>query len=310
MPRVMTAEPRHSSAAGDRLYGVLQHLLPQRLLTAIAYHVTRVRARPWKDWLIRWFIGRFGVDMSEALDPDPGAYTDFNAFFTRALHPGSRPLAGDDDTVVCPADGTVSAIGSVRADTLLQAKGRHYSLRALLGSDDARARPFLDGHFATVYLSPRDYHRVHMPASGRLREMIYVPGRLFSVNFTTARAIDALFARNERLVCLFDSELGPMALVLVGALNVAGMETVWSGPVTPPHGRRVREWRYDDDSSAVRLARGAEMGRFNMGSTVVVVFANGRVAWRDDLTAASAVRMGEALGRVPATRRTGSASEG
>ena len=310
----MTAEAPHSTAAADRLKGIIQHLLPQRLLTAIAYRATRMRVRPWKDWLIRWFIGHFGVDMSEALDPNPDAYEHFNAFFTRALRPGCRPLPGDDDSVICPADGAVSAIGVLDAGTLLQAKGRRYSLRALLGGDAARAGPFEAGHFATVYLSPRDYHRVHMPMSGRLREMTYVPGRLFSVNFATTRTIANLFTRNERLVCLFDTDHGPMVMVLVGALNVAGLETVWSGAVTPPHGGIMRTWCYEDDSNPVRLARGAEMGRFNMGSTVIVLFPPATVDWRDDLGVESGVRVGETLGRLlPAGQtvdRTGSAGEG
>jgi phosphatidylserine decarboxylase len=216
--------------------------------------------------------------------------------------------------VLCPADGGVSAIGAIDAGTLLQAKGRRYSLSTLLGGDPARAALFEDGHFVTVYLSPRDYHRVHMPVDGRLREMTYVPGRLFSVNFATTRRVRDLFARNERLACVFDTQLGPMALVLVGAMNVAGMETVWSGPVTPPHGASMRTWRYDDATRAVRLARGQEMGRFNMGSTVIVLFAGGRIRWRNDLAAGSAVRMGEALGRaLPAATtaaRDHSAAEG
>lgn len=293
---------------------MLQHLLPQRLLTAIAYRITRIRWRPFKDRLIRWFIARYGVDMSEARESEPRAYAHFNAFFTRALRAESRPLASGEETVLCPADGGLCAIGDVDAGMLLQAKGRHYSLRALLGGDDARTAPFENGRFATVYLSPRDYHRVHMPLAGTLREMTYVPGRLFSVNLAAASTISNLFTRNERLVCLFDTDVGPMAVILVGALNVAGLETVWSGPVTPPHGADARSWRYGRDDAGVRLARGAEMGRFNMGSTVIVLFAAGCVAWRDGLGAGSDVRMGEALGRalpaLEAAAEPGSAAEG
>jgi phosphatidylserine decarboxylase len=275
----------------------LQNLLPQTLLTSIMYRAARVRLPLWKNRQIRWFIARYGVDISEASNSNPDAYEHFNAFFTRSLRAGSRPLEGGAATVVCPADGRISAIGDVRAGMLLQAKGQYYSLQTLLGGDDGRAAAFAQGRFATIYLSPRDYHRVHMPVDGRLREMTYIPGRLFSVNFATARVVARLFTRNERLVCIFDTELGPMALILVGAMMVAGMQTVWSGPVTPPHGQPMRTWRYDDES-AIWLSRGEEMGRFNTGSTVVVLFPAGRVDWSDALTAESSVRMGQGLGRI------------
>ena len=275
----------------------LQHLLPQTLLTSIMYCAARVRFPLWKNWQIRWFVARYGVNISEASNSDPDSYEHFNAFFTRALRAGSRPLEGGAETVVCPADGRVSGIGEVRAGKLLQAKGQHYSLQALLGGDDGRAAAFAQGRFATIYLSPRDYHRVHMPVDGRLREMTYIPGRLFSVNFATARVVPRLFTRNERLVCIFDSEIGPLALVLVGAMMVAGMQTVWSGPVTPPHGQTMRTWRYDGES-AIRLSRGEEMGRFDTGSTVVLLFPANRVEWLDALTAGSSVRMGRELGRL------------
>ena len=277
--------------------GVIQHLLPHRLLTALMYHSTRLRFRPWKNWQIRWFIDRYGVDTSEAPSSDPDSYEHFNAFFTRTLRAGSRPLDGGDRTIVSPADGTMSAIGDIHAGMLLQAKGQHYSLHTLLGADDERAIPFEGGRFATLYLSPRDYHRVHMPVDGRLREMTYIPGRLFSVNFATARVVPSLFTRNERLVCIFDTELGPMALILVGAMLVAGMETVWSGPVTPPHGQAMRIWRYHDENT-IRLLRGVEMGRFNAGSTVILLFPANRLDWSDELKAGSSVRMGQGLARL------------
>ena len=274
-----------------------QHVLPQALLTSLTHGATRVRLSLWKNRQIRWFIARYGVDMSEASISDPDSYEHFNAFFTRALRAGCRPLEGDAETIVCPADGRISAIGDIRAGTLLQAKGQHYSLHALLGGTNGRAAAFDKGHFATIYLSPRDYHRVHMPVDGRLREMTYIPGRLFSVNFATARVVARLFARNERLVCIFDTGLGPMALILVGAMIVAGMETVWSGPVTPPHGQAMRTWHYDDES-AILLSRGEEMGRFNTGSTVVLLFPGDRVDWLDALTTGSSVRMGQGLARI------------
>ena len=275
----------------------LQYVLPQTLLTSIMYRAARVRLALWKNRQIRWFIARYGVDMSEASNSDPDSYAHFNAFFTRSLRAGSRPLEGGAETVVCPADGRISAIGDVRAGKLLQAKGQNYSLQALLGGDDGRAAAFAQGRFATIYLSPRDYHRVHMPVTGRLREMTYIPGRLFSVNFATARVVPRLFTRNERLVCIFDTVVGPMALILVGALMVAGMQTVWSGPVTPPHGQAMRTWRYDS-GNPIQLSRGAEMGRFNTGSTVVLLFPGNRIEWRDALEAGSSVRMGQRLARV------------
>lgn len=294
----MSDAPENPGSGLDGLRVALRHVAPTGLLTRLAHRAGRLRARPVKDWMIRWFVARYGVDMSEAVEPDLRAYEHFNAFFTRALRAGTRPLAGGGETVLCPADGGISAIGAIDAGTLLQAKGRRYSLAALLGGDRARAALFEGGRFVTVYLSPRDYHRVHMPVDGRLREMIYVPGRLFSVDFASTRRVRDLFARNERVVSLFDSPLGPMALVLVGAMNVAGIETVWSGPVTPPHGGAMRSWRYDDDTRAVRLARGQEMGRFNTGSTVIVLFADGRIRWRNDLSEGDVVRMGESLGRA------------
>ncbi|TDJ17976.1 MAG: phosphatidylserine decarboxylase [Gammaproteobacteria bacterium] len=295
----MTDEGRNSVSGVDRMQGVVQHLLPHRLLTAVMYYSTRLGFRPWKNWQIRWFIQRYGVDISEAPSADPNYYAHFNAFFTRTLRAGSRPLDGDPEAIVCPADGTLSAIGDIHAGKLLQAKGQHYSLHTLLGADNGRAAPFDGGRFATLYLSPRDYHRVHMPVAGRLREMTYIPGHLFSVNFATARAVPRLFTRNERLVCLFDTELGPMALILVGAMLVAGMETVWSGPVTPPRGQKMRSWRYDGES-AIRLARGEEMGRFNAGSTVILLFPNRRIDWLDGFESGTAVRMGQGLARSTA----------
>lgn len=283
----------------------LQHIVPQHLLTALMRRLTRVRWRPWKNFQIRWFTRRYGVDTSEARRSDARDYEHFNAFFTRALRQGVRPLCPDEDAVLCPADGRISAIGDIDEGMLLQAKGRWYALDTLLGGIPGRAEMFDGGRFATVYLSPKDYHRVHMPLAGRLGEMSYVPGRLFSVNFATARTVDNLFARNERLACLFETSHGPMAMVLVGAMIVAGLETVWSGALTPAHGKVARTWRYGDDD--VRLAGGAEMGRFNVGSTVIVLFpAGGRLRWREDLSAGSAVRMGEALGRIlPGGRQAG-----
>lgn len=286
---------------GDHLRNLPQYLLPQRVLTRLTYRLARVRTPWFKDALIRGFARRFRVDLSEALDPDPRAYRDFNAFFTRSLKPEARPVAPGDRVVCCPVDGTVSRIGLADADTLVQAKGRSFSLTALLGGDPERARPFRNGAFATLYLSPRDYHRIHMPLAGRLREMIHVPGKLFSVSPLTTRMVSDLFARNERVAALFDTPAGPMALVLVGAINVASIETVWAGTITPPLGKIIRQWSYPPNGEgAVRLDKGAELGRFNMGSTVILLFGPGAVCWEPGLQAGMAVRMGRWLGQTTA----------
>ena len=279
----------------DRLFVGLQYLLPQHLLSALMYRFARLRWPPLKSFLIRTFARHFQVNMAEAREPDLGAYDSFNAFFTRALQPGARPLPTDPAALACPADGALSQHGAISADRLFQAKGLDYALDELVGDPDW-ARRFVGGSFATIYLSPRDYHRVHMPATGRLREMIHVPGRLFSVNRATARLVPHLFARNERVVCLFEGEAGPFALILVGAIFVGGMETVWAGEVTPARGQPPR--RHYGDEDPVDLARGAEMGRFNMGSTVILLFPPRAVTWDGDLAPGVALRMGQALGRL------------
>lgn len=289
---------RATTTLSDRLRHLPQYLLPQRLLTRLTYRLTRVRT-PWlKNVLIRGFTRQFRVNLDEALEPDSRAYPDFNAFFTRALKPGARPLAPGDRVVCCPVDGAISQIGMADADTLLQAKGRTFSLTALLGSDPERARPFQGGKFATLYLSPRDYHRIHMPLSGRLREMVHIPGALFSVSPLTTRMVPELFARNERVAALFDTPVGPMALVLVGAINVASIEVVWAGAITPPLGTVVRRWSYPvNGDGAVHLDKGAEMGRFNMGSTVILLFGRNTVRWESGMQAGMTVKMGQRLGK-------------
>ena len=275
----------------------LQYLLPQHLLSRLAGRLANTRLAFIKNPFTAWFVRRYGVDMSEAAEPDFRRYPSFNDFFTRALKDGARPLCEEPGSVLCPADGAISEIGRIEAGTLLQAKGRSYSLATLLGGDDDDARLFIGGHFATVYLSPKDYHRVHMPLTGRLTKMIYVPGQLFSVNDTTAQHVPDLFARNERLVCLFDTEAGPMALILVGAVIVAGIETVWAGQIAPPP-KAVRATDYRAPLAPVTLARGAEMGRFKLGSTAIVLFGDGAVQWEQDLAHGSSVRMGQKLGHV------------
>ena len=274
-------------------------LLPHQLLSHLVRRATRWRARWWKNLIINRFIRHFDVDMSEAEASTAAAYPDFNSFFTRPLRQDSRPLPADPLALACPVDGRVSACGSIDSDRILQAKGHDYSLTALLGGDPARAAPFLNGHFATLYLSPRDYHRIHIPADGRLVQTVYVPGRLFSVAPHTTRAINRLFTRNERLVCLFETASGPMAVVMVGAIFVSCMETVWGGTVNPRMGMSLQVRDFSPATGApVELARGSEMGRFNMGSTVILLFAPGRAEWSGELAPDRAVRMGQAIGTL------------
>lgn len=275
----------------DRLAVLPQYLLPKRLLTTLAGRAAAARAGAATTRVIRWFVARYGVNMAEAADPDIGAYASFNDFFTRALAPGARPLAQAD--LLCPVDGAISRFGAIDGDRIVQAKGHHYTTRALVGGDAALAAAFDGGWFATLYLSPKDYHRIHMPCAGRLRRMIHVPGALFSVNPVTARGVPGLFARNERVVCVFDGGAGPFVMVLVGATIVGSMATVWHGVVNPPRPGRLREWRYDD--APVDLAQGAEMGRFLLGSTVVLLLPPGPLRFSPAWAPGGAIRMGEAM---------------
>ena len=276
----------------DRLAVLPQYLLPKQALTAFAGRVANAERGARTTRLIAWFVRKYGVDMREAAEPDIARYASFNAFFTRALAPGARPLAAAD--LVCPVDGSISQFGRIERDQIVQAKGHRYSTTALVGGDRTLAAAFDDGAFATLYLSPKDYHRIHMPCDGRLMRMIHVPGALFSVNPTTARGVPGLFARNERVVCVFESARGtPFVVVLVGATIVGSMATVWHGVVSPPRSGRLRDWKYADQD--VRLKQGDEMGRFLLGSTVVLLFPRG--AWRFSPTWApgGAVRLGEAM---------------
>ncbi len=275
----------------DRLAVFLQYLLPKQLLTTLAGRFASARAGSLTTTTIRRFVARYKVDMSEAAAPDVASYASFNDFFTRALRPGLRPLA--DCAVVCPVDGAVSQLGSIEHDQIFQAKGHHYSTTALLGGNAQLAAQFKDGHFATIYLSPRDYHRIHMPVTGRLLSMEHVPGALFSVNPATARGVPGLFARNERVVCMFDTPLGLMALVLVGATIVGSMATVWHGQVNPPRTGQPRRWDYSGQQ--ITLRKGEEMGRFLLGSTVVLLFQHDAIQFQPDWTAARQVRLGEAM---------------
>jgi phosphatidylserine decarboxylase len=271
--------------------------LPQHLISRLTFRLTRLRS-PLVPLAIRGFIRLFQVDMSEALGPEPGSYPSFNAFFTRALRPQARPVVPEKDAIACPVDGTLSQLGMIQGERILQAKGRDYSAFELLGGHPHTAEPFRGGRFCTLYLSPRDYHRVHMPLSATLREMVYVPGRLFSVAPYATRTIPRLFARNERVACLFDTGAGPMAVVMVGAINVAAIETVWAGLVTPPPGPRIQVFDYRERARPIRLEKGQEMGRFNMGSTVIVLFPKGAMEWDPGLEAGARVRIGKRLGRL------------
>ncbi|MDC8803565.1 archaetidylserine decarboxylase [Halomonas pacifica] len=274
----------------SKLFALIQYPLPHHLLSRLVGRLAETRIGWLKQLLIKAFIRRFRVDMSEARDSDPGAYACFNDFFTRPLREGARPI---ESGLVSPADGTLSQFGETHHGTLIQAKGQAFSITSLLGGDMHRAAPFRQGSFATIYLSPRDYHRVHMPLTGTLKEMVYVPGRLFSVNQATADHVPNLFARNERLVCFFDTEEGPMAMVLVGAMIVAAIETVWAGQVTPLSGR-VQTIRFDEP---ITLEKGAEMGRFKLGSTVVMCFS--KEIDFEELVPDISVKMGERLSQLP-----------
>ncbi len=281
----------------SRLFAWLQYALPHHLLAAAVYRVTRIRARAIKNPMIRGFAWAFGVDLSEAESSDPDHYPTFNAFFTRALRPGLRPIADAPGEIACPVDGRLSQAGRLDDGRILQAKGRSYELVELLGGDEELARTLSGGAFCTIYLAPYNYHRIHMPCAGVLRQMIHVPGRLFSVNAATVDNVPRLFARNERVVSVFDTDAGTLGLVLVGAMNVGSMGTVWAGDVTPAAAREPRRWSYPGDApETVRLERGDEMGRFNMGSTVILLFERDRAEWQDLLQPGEAVRMGQSIG--------------
>ena len=278
----------------DRLAVLPQYLLPKKLVTQLAGRFASAELGGVTQAAISRFVAHYGVDMSEAAEPDITRYASFNDFFTRALRAGARPLADAD--YVCPVDGAISQFGAIERDQIFQAKGHHYSTCALLAGDAALAAEFEHGQFATIYLSPKDYHRVHMPCAGRLLRMVYVPGDLFSVNPTTARGVPGLFARNERVVCVFDTARGPFVLVLVGATIVGSMATVWHGVVNPPRPGEIKRWNYADE--LVELAKGAEMGRFLLGSTVVLLWPKGTLKFNPDWAPGGAVRMGQMMGKA------------
>jgi len=275
----------------DQLAVLPQYLMPKLALTRLAGSLASAELGAFTTWLIKRFVQRYKVNMAEAVHAELAHYKSFNEFFTRPLKDGARPLASS--TWICPVDGAISQCGAIERDQVFQAKRHHYSTRALVGGDAALAAQFQNGQFATLYLSPRDYHRIHMPIAGKLLRMIHVPGDLFSVNPTTARGVPGLFARNERVVCEFETEKGRMVLVLVGATIVGSMATVWHGQVNPPRPGMVREWRYDTQD--VRLKQGEEMGRFLLGSTVVMLFPESSIQFPSEWVSARPIQMGEAM---------------
>ena len=280
----------------SRLAVLPQYLLPKGALTNFAGRVAGAKGGAMTTRLIRWFVAKYDVNMDEAANPDIASYHSFNEFFTRALKPGARPLAKAD--FICPVDGRISQFGDIEDDQIFQAKGHKFTTTALVGGDKSLADKFRHGHFANLYLSPRDYHRIHMPCDGKLTRMIYVPGDLFSVNPTTARSIPGLFARNERVVCVFDTANGPFVMTLVGATIVGSMATVWHGVVNPPRQPSICEWTYADQN--IVLKKGEELGRFLLGSTVVMLFPENTLAFNPDWQPAGPVRLGESMANLKA----------
>lgn len=280
----------------DALKVLPQYALPQHTLSKLMSYITHSENKALKNWCINTVIKHYGVNMEEAQEQNLDAFKSFNHFFTRELKPEVRPLATEKNAIACPADGSVSQAGKITDGRIFQAKGMSFSTVDLLGGDAERAEPFNDGVFATIYLSPKDYHRLHMPLTGTLREMVHIPGRLFSVSTATTRSVPGLFARNERVACVFDTEAGPMALVLVGAIFVSSIETVWHGVVTPPSAPSVQSWHYPKKAPTLKI--GEEMGRFNMGSTIIVLFGKDKVRWEDGFKADLLVSLGEMIGRV------------
>lgn len=280
----------------DRLFVLLQYLLPKHLISRLVGLLAHSSMPVIKDPLMRLFIKHFKVNMDEAERQLPSEYDNFNDFFTRSLKPEARPIDQNLKHLACPVDGAISQLGRITGDTIFQAKGHQYSLTSLLGGNDALATPFIDGDFATIYLAPKDYHRIHMPCDGTLTHMMHVPGELFSVNQTTADQVPGLFARNERVVAIFDTEFGPLAMVLVGAMIVASIETVWAGLVCPK-GKLVSQFNYANQTPII-LQRGAEMGRFKLGSTVVVLLPKRVSEWPLELSAGTTTRLGQMLAQL------------
>ncbi len=281
----------------DDLFVMSQYLAPQKFISRSAGRLAECKIPSIKNTFIERFVEHYGVNMAEAEVEDPRAYAHFNDFFTRALKADARPVNQDESVIVSPVDGAVSQLGKIERGQIFQAKGQSFNVTELLGGDAALAQSFMGGDFATIYLSPKDYHRIHMPLKGTLREMVHIPGKLFSVNPATAEKVPSLFARNERVAAIFDTEAGPMAMVLVGAMIVASIETVWSGLVAPAQ-NNVKHFQYGDSQAAVCLDKGEEMGRFKLGSTVVLLFPEGKTNFETSMAAESVVRMGERFGQI------------
>ncbi len=280
----------------DQIFAFAQHITPQKTLSRLVGKIAECENRWIKNTFINQFVKKYQVDMSEAVNSNPLSYRNFNDFFTRAILPELRPISKEKNSIACPADGTISQLGKIEHDTLYQIKGHNYSLTSLLGGYASLSDQFLDGSFATVYLFPRDYHRVHMPLTGKLTKMIYVPGKLFSVNKITEKEITDVFTRNERIVCLFDTEAGPMAIILVGAMIVASIETIWAGQVTP-FNKNVAVWNYRDLNN-IEIKKGEEMGRFKLGSTAIVLFGKSAINWEESIKVDSKTRVGIKLGSL------------
>lgn len=293
----MADRPSKIERRRNRLDQILtwpQYWLPQHTLSVLMHRLTQSQVGWFKNSFIRFISWWFKVDMDEAASPHLHDYPSFNAFFTRPLRTGIRPIAEGNDVLVSPVDGAISQLGPVAGGRIIQAKGQDYSVEELLGGDAALAEKFTDGQFATIYLSPRDYHRIHMPLTGQLTAMRYIPGKLFSVNPRTARAVPRLFARNERVVTVFETEFGPLVQVLVGAIFVGSMQTVWAGKITPPYADEIQQWRYSGEE-AIRLSKGTEMGRFNMGSTVILLLPPGMKTFRDHWQPGDIIKLGQAM---------------
>lgn len=294
----MQDSPQTDTTGMDRLLGGIQLILPTHMISRVVHWAARVETEWFKRLLINFLMRSFGITLDDAQVKNPNSFRSFNEFFTRALAPGARPMPANETALASPVDGSISQLGSIQSGRIVQAKGRDYSVLELVGGNQECASAFLGGSFCTIYLAPNNYHRIHMPLGGKLRDMVYVPGRLFSVSPSTARAIPNLFARNERVVSLFDTDAGPFAMVSVGALNVGSIETVWAGEITPAGRRllpRVESTRYDSQSSTT-LSRGEEMGRFNLGSTVVMLFGPGAIEWNESVQPGTAVRLGQEIG--------------
>ncbi len=281
------------------LITIPQYLLPHHLLSILMSKLTHCENTVWKNLFIKQIVKCYKVNMNESATSDINKFKSFNDFFTRELKADARTFTNQKNDIACPADGAISQVGKIEGGQIFQAKGKHYSTIDLVGGDSDLAKLFENGSFATIYLSPKDYHRLHMPLTGTLKEMIHIPGRLFSVNKTTTESVDRLFARNERVIALFETEAGPMAMILVGAIFVSSIETVWHGVVTPPTISKIRTWKYDNNAPTLRI--GAEMGRFNMGSTIIVLFGKDKTLWINNLIADKTVKLGEKIGSILTT---------